>query len=913
MPMPLKILLVEDSPEDAELILCQLRQVGFAPDWTRVDCATDFAAGLERAPDIILSDYSLPQFDGLKAVEMLRQSGRDIPFILISGTVGEGVAVEAMKLGATDYLLKDRIARLGPAVQRALDEQRLRSERQQAELEQRRNEERLRQMDEMQAAILNALPSCIALLNPSGVIVSVNDSWRRFAVNNRLPDTNFCVGQNYLDICEQAVGEHAAEARAAAAGVRRVLCGDTREFTLEYPCHCPREKRWFQLTVTPLHKHQKRGAVVSHANITERKLAELALARSQAEMVAAQRLSHFGSWEVNLTTLATLWSDETYRILEQNPVTFQPTHTSIRERTHPEDRAAVEAMFRSSVTRTDTHVIEHRLQFPDGRIKFVEERWQCSQDEQGKPVRAIGTCQDITERKRTEQARRESEEKFRQLAENINDVFRLLDPVTEELLYVSPAYEKIWGRSCASLYAAPLDWLAAVHPDDRRRVVAAVRSVRVTGHYEEMYRILRPDGSQRWILDRAFLVRTRVGEPHRIVGTAKDITDQRKLEEQLLQAQKMEAIGQLAGGVAHDFNNILAVIQMQAGMMRLEQNLTAEQRESANEIEKAAHRGANLTRQLLLFSRRQTMQPAAADLNEIVRSISKMLQRILGESVQMQFQLAPENLFVHADSGMMDQMIMNLAVNGRDAMPRGGRLILATEAVEFDAAATTQSAQIRPGKFVRLSVTDSGAGIPPEVLPRIFEPFFTTKQRGKGTGLGLATVFGIVQQHNGWINVYSEIGRGTTFQIYLPHLPGVTGQATAAAAAKTPSGGTETILLVEDEPALRQSAQIALARLGYCVLEAADGAEALDIWRQHRNEIRLLLTDLVMPGGMNGKELAKQLQHEKPGLKVVYVSGYSADIADTGFPLTEGGNFLTKPFPTTKLAKIVREKLDETG
>jgi PAS domain S-box-containing protein len=910
MVTQLRILLVEDSPDDADLVLHAVRQAGFTADSRRVEREPDFLAGLEWQPDIILSDYSMPQFSGLEAAHLLQQSGLDIPFILISGTVGEDVAVEAMKHGATDYLLKDRIARLGPAIQRALNEKRLRDERREAQKEKAKKEEQVRQLAEIQTAILNALPAHIALLDPAGIIVNVNESWRQFAADNLLPGAGFGVGQNYLAVCEQARGECADEARTAAAGIRRILSGESREFLLEYPCHSPAEQRWFQLIATPLHRDRQAGAVVMHVNITKRKLAELALARSQAEMVAAQRIAHFGSWETDLVTLKTVWSEETHRIFETDPASFLPTHQRFLEFVHPEDQAAVDDAFYASLTRRGTNLIEHRLKLPNGRVKYIEERWQCYQNDQGKPLRAIGTCQDITERKRAELARRESEEKFRQLAENINEVFWITEPGQPQMLYVSPAYEKIWGRSCASLYESPGSWLESIHPDDRQRVSEAAAVKHTSGDYEEIYRILRPDGSLRWIHDRAFPIFNDAGKVYRLVGTAEDITDKRRLEEQLRQAQKMEAIGQLAGGVAHDFNNILAVIQMQAGIMRLDHDLSPEHKDYAVEIEKAAQRGANLTRQLLLFSRRQVMQLGDVDLNEIVTNITKMLQRILGENIRLQFKLAPGPLLIHADAGMMDQVLMNLVVNGRDAMPKGGQLVIETSGAEFDQDVIAKSSQVRPGSFVCLSVTDTGSGIPPEVLPRIFDPFFTTKHPGKGTGLGLATVFGIVQQHKGWIDVYSEIGHGTTMRVYLPRLTAAKEKAAPSSAAGPVRGGNETILLVEDERALRQSAQSALSRLGYRVLEAGDADEAQKLWQRHREEIQLLITDLIMPGERTGKELASCLLKQNPKLQVLFVSGYSAEVASDDPFLSEGVNFLTKPFPALKLARLVRERLD---
>ncbi len=298
------------------------------------------------------------------------------------------------------------------------------------------------------------------------------------------------------------------------------------------------------------------------------------------------------------------------------------------------------------------------------------------------------------------------------------------------------------------------------------------------------------------------------------------------------------------------------------------------------------------------------------DLNETVTSIAKMLQRVLRENIQMQFKLAAHPLLIHADPSMMDQVLMNLTVNARDAMPNGGELHIETSVAEFDEATVEQTPQARVGVFACVAVTDNGCGIAPEILPRIFEPFFTTKEVGKGTGLGLATVFSIVQQHQGWIQVSSELGQGATFRIYLPLLKSPTHKP-AEWASQTParSGSEATILLAEDDALLRASTRIALQRLGYKVLEAADGVAALAVWKARRDEIRLLLTDLVMPGSLNGKNLAEQLLRDQPKLKVIYTSGYSADIATNNFPMVEGVNFLAKPFEVSKLAQIINKCL----
>jgi PAS domain S-box-containing protein len=391
-------------------------------------------------------------------------------------------------------------------------------------------------------------------------------------------------------------------------------------------------------------------------------------------------------------------------------------------------------------------------------------------NDSGKITHFVAIKEDITERKKTAEALRESELRFRQLAETVNDVFWITGPTPGELLYVSPAYEKIWGRSCESVLANPNTWMEAIHPEDRERMGQAIKDSISADRFNEQFRILRPDGTLRWIHDTAFVVRDAKGNVERVVGVARDITESRKLEEQLRQAQKMEAIGQLAGGVAHDFNNVLSVIQLQIGMFKMDNVNSPKHLEFVAELSKTVGRATALTRQLLTVSRQQILHMADLDLNVVVESVLQMLQRVLGENIHVDCHYHPEPLMIRADQGMMDQILLNLTVNARDAMPKGGQLTINTAAVELDAAAAAQMPQGRPGSFACLSVSDTGAGMPPEILSRIFEPFFTTKEVGKGTGLGLATAFGIVQQHNGWINVASQVGQGTTFSIYLPRL-----------------------------------------------------------------------------------------------------------------------------------------------
>jgi CheY-like chemotaxis protein len=327
------------------------------------------------------------------------------------------------------------------------------------------------------------------------------------------------------------------------------------------------------------------------------------------------------------------------------------------------------------------------------------------------------------------------------------------------------------------------------------------------------------------------------------------------------------------------------------------------------QIRRDADRAASLTRQLLLFSRRQVMQSRDLDLNEIVTNLAGMLQRIIGEDVRLQLDLHPVPLLTHADAGMLDQVAMNLAVNARDAMPAGGRLLLGTSEKTVDGAGVPEHSDAAPGRYVCLSVSDTGGGIPAEVLPRIFEPFFTTKEAGKGTGLGLATVFGIVKQHHGWLTVDTKLKQGTTFKVYFPAV-GAGAAPTASASGPRPRGGTETILLAEDDLAVRKSTATILRQQGYRVLEAANGVEALGFWHEQRAGIDLLFTDLVMPDGLSGRQLAEQLQADKPGLKIIFASGHSVEIAGQEIQLRTGENFMQKPIRPEDLLKNIRSCLD---
>ncbi len=522
-------------------------------------------------------------------------------------------------------------------------------------------------------------------------------------------------------------------------------------------------------------------------------------------------------------------------------------------------------------------------------------------------TRALHEARQATERTQAMLALRESDERFRQMAENIEEVFWLADVSPRRIVYVSPAYERISGRLASELRTAPRAWLEFIHPEDRARMESAAASPPSGDDLE--CRIVRPDGAVRWINARVFPVRNAAGDIYRLAGIAQDITARRQLEEEARHANKVEAIGQFAAGIAHDFNNVLAVIQMQTQLLLTEPHLSPRQRSGLENTLTAAVRAANLTRQLLTFSRRELTQPRAIDLQEVASDTLKLLRRIIGENIAVETKFTTGLPAVQADPAMIEQVLMNLVINARDAMPKGGRLQIdvALEDVGADRAARHPGA--KPGRFLCLSVSDTGCGIPPENLARIFEPFFTTKPPGCGTGLGLANVMRIVTQHKGWVDVQSENARGTTFRVYLPALDDAVGPAEQRPAV-LPRGNGERIMLVEDDEAVCVVARTVLEHFGYRVVDASTAELALQRWAEHRGEFDLLMTDLILPGGMSGGEMAQRFVSARPDLAVIYTSGHSSDVVARHLPAGKSYSILPKPFSAEALVSMVRSALE---
>jgi PAS domain S-box-containing protein len=527
-------------------------------------------------------------------------------------------------------------------------------------------------------------------------------------------------------------------------------------------------------------------------------------------------------------------------------------------------------------------------------------------DTRGQVDHYLAIQEDITERKHTEEKLRASERRLRTLFETVNLVVLALDS-RGHVEYVNPFFLRLTGYGEDEVFGR--DWFDFVPPRDRPQLRGTFRELierELHPHYENP--ILTKAGDERMISWHNTVLRDTAARAIGTLSVGDDITDRVRLEDQLRQAQKMEAVGRLAGGIAHDFNNVLTSIFGYTDLL-LAESPAGPAQEDLQEIKNAATRAASLTRQLLAFSRKQVLQPAVLSLNAIVADLENMLRRLIGEDVHLRTALAPDLGNALVDPGQMEQVILNLAVNARDAMPTGGRLTIETANAQLDDTYAESHRPVTPGRYVQLTVTDTGVGMTPEVRGQIFQPFFTTKEKGKGTGLGLATVYGIVKQSGGYIWAYSEPGHGATFKIYLPRVDAPADVRAEAEEGAAPATGTETVLLAEDDDLLRPLVRGILVKLGYHVLDAPNANAALTVARDHPAAIHLLVTDVVMPGE-SGRQLARRLAELRPDAKVLYMSGYTDDAIVHHGMLEPGLHYLQKPFTPVALARKVRAVLD---
>jgi len=757
----LRALILEDDPQDAELMAAILTRAGYSLSSEVIDSPAQFQQQLAQADyDVILADYNLRTWTAMDALEILVKSGKDIPFLVVTGTLGDEAAVECIKHGAADYVLKHRLARLPVAVSHALEEKAHREEAARAA-------EQIRRAKREWELTFDAVPDPVVLLDDQCRIMRAN--------------------------CAAAALVGAEPAQLVGKYCYEVLHGVTQPRP-----DCP-------------HQRLLQTGKEEHGDMPEPRLGKI----------------------------------------------FAATATPVRDA--------------SGVLRGCVRVLR-----------------------------------DITERKRVEEALRASEERYRTLFQGAAEGILVADIETKKFRYANPAVCRMLGYTEEELGQMGL---SDIHPPRDLEWVVAEFMAQARGEKTVVSAVpcLRKDGTTIYA-DITTAPVVIDGKDYN-VGFFNDVTERKQLQEQLREAQKMEAVGRLAGGIAHDFNNLLTIINGYGQLVLDRLGSRDPLRGQVEEIKKAGERATALTRQLLAFSRRQVLAPQVLDLNEVVANIDKMLRRLIGEDIDLVTVLGANLGRVKADPGQIEQVILNLAVNARDAMPHGGKLTLETANAELDAGYAQGHFAVQPGQYVRLAVSDTGHGMDAETQSHIFEPFFTTKEQGKGTGLGLAMVYGIVKQSGGHIWVYSETGLGTTFKIYLPQVS----EAVAVPETRTPliapGRGTETILLVEDEVAVRLLARGVLESHGYKVLEARHGEDALLICEQYKGPIHLLLTDVVMPQ-MNGPELAEHLAPFHREMKVLYMSGYTDNATVHHGVLNSGTAFLQKPFIPEALARKVREVLD---
>jgi PAS domain S-box-containing protein len=652
-------------------------------------------------------------------------------------------------------------------------------------------------------------------------------------------------------------------------------------------------------------------------DVSERLAAEAALQASEQEqrrlawqldlerrrLVAAQEVARLGSWETDLSTLDVSWSEPTHGIFETDPRTFSPTHERFLALVHPDDRERVDTAFRESWATREVQTIEHRLLLTSGRVKHVEERWQTFVDADDRPVRAMGTTQDITERRIAEQRLEEQAALLDAAYEAI-----LVKDLDDRILFWSRGAERAYGWTREE--AMGRTSVDVLYAGDGAQVAAAMPRLLADGQWQGEMRHRTRDGRERIVDVRWTLVRDSSGAPKSVLSINNDVTERRQLETMLLRTQRLESIGTLAGGIAHDLNNVLAPILMSIELLR-EEETRGDRLDLLATIASSAQRGADMVRQVLSFARGMHGTKTRMDLRLVGRDVVKILRDTLPKNIEIELRFADELWPIDADPTQMHQVLMNLCVNARDAMPEGGRLTVTIENVAIDETYATVHPDAQPGPYVLLKVADTGVGIPPEHHARLFEPFFTTKETGGGTGLGLPTVHTIVRGHGGFVHVYSEVGRGAKFKIYLPAAAeAAEAERLAIERGDLPRGAGECVLVVDDEQSVREVVRRTLERFGYRVMLAAHGAEAVALYAQHRAEVAVVLTDMSMPV-MDGPATILALQAVDPAVRIVGTSGLAANSHVAKAASAGVRHFVPKPYTAETLLRVLRQALEE--
>ena len=831
MSEPLNILVIEDSNADFLLVEHHLKQQGLAVRCRRVDNLEGLKEAIDTENwDLVVSDYSIPQLNFRESLHLVRTRLPEVPLILVSGSIGEEKAVELLKMGVWDFVLKESLTRLVPTIERCLKDKEDQRARKAAETAQQATVELLRlcnqadNLPELMQELMHyfqKLTGCEAI----GVRLRDGDDFpyyvtRGFSEEFVLAEKHLCSFDQHGKLIRDYAGHPAMDC----------MCGNIL---------CNR--------IDPA-----QSFFTPHGSFWTNCTSELLAATTETERQTRTRNRCHGEGYESVALVPLRYRNETYGLFQFND-------------------------------REKGRFTADNIALYEGLVDYV----------------AIALA-----KLKSDEALRESTERFRMIFEHSIDAI-MLTRTDGSILAANPEACRIFSMSeteiCQAGRAGLVDW-------EDPRALPLLEERNRTGRCRGEVTMIRGDG-RRFPAEIASAVFTDQNGIQNTSLVIRDVTERKNLEHQLLQSQKMEALGTLAGGIAHDFNNMLNVILGYAELALMRLTPADPLYRQMQEIQKAGERSAALTRQLLAFARKQDLVPAIINLNGVITEQLKMLERLIGEDIRVEFHPADGLWETRIDPSQIDQILANLAVNARDAIAGTGTIFIDTANVTLDEADVRPYDGGVPGEYVLLVFSDTGAGMDKETQERIFEPFFTTKERGKGTGLGLATVYGVVKQNNGMINVYSEPEMGTTFRIYLPRFAGEAASPQREGTKTASLAGTETILLVEDDQQILDMVRTMLEGTGYQVLTAASPQEACTICAQHQGAIDLLVTDVIMPL-MNGKELQTRIAAMKPGIRTLFMSGYTADIiANRGF-IAEGLNFIGKPFTLQALTQKVREALD---
>lgn len=878
----IQILLVEDDQVDAQLLLHELKQSGFVVQCTRVETEAAFVAGLRPELHAILYDYRMPSFDPLRALQLVQERCPEVPFIIVSGSIGDEQAAAAIRHGATDYLLKDRLGRIGVALRQAFAQRQLKQS-------QLRAQEALRASEAQYRALAESIPQLVWMSRPDAHVEYVN--LRVLAYSGRTMEQ--CLGQATFDLI------HPDDLERMAEPWRQSLArGEPGEF--EYRIRrADGQYRWHIMRSVAMRDGD--GRIVKWlgtcTDIHDQKEAAALLARD-AQLLAGVRDSIIVT---DLAGIVTYWNKGATELFGWTAEEMIGRAYADRFPASMREQMVCELRERAAGSEWNGEFCDVRK---DGSRVWIHSRVNRLNNASGEPAGVLGVAYDITARLQAEQALRLRDRAMQAISQGllITDANQPDNPI----IYASPAFERLTGYSSAEILGRNCRFLQGKDTDPAS--VAAVGAAIRNGSACQVELVnYRKDGTPFWNALTIAPVRDGDRVTH-FIGVQTDVSERRRSEMRYRQGQKMEAFGQLAGGVAHDFNNLLTIINTGADLVLADLSQQDPQWELLSSIRDAGQRAAGLTSQLLTFSRKTIVEPKILDLNDVVEQLGKMLRRLLGEDISLVMVLDPRLRPVKVDPSQIDQVIMNLSINARDAMPTGGRLTVETKNVELRTADCPADSDYRPGHYVSLRVSDTGCGMTAAVQAKLFEPFFTTKAVGKGSGLGLATVYGIAKTYRGHVEVWSEVNRGTAVTVLLPATTGKRPEHDGSVAVQ-PVKGYETLLVVEDEPMVRRLLRVALEAQGYKVLEARDGEDAIRLADSHAGPIHLLLTDVVMPG-LGGREVARQVLLRRSTARVLYISGYTDDAIVRHGVIEATDAFLQKPFTPSSLSRKVRELLD---